>query len=977
MPGNCYSIRIYVVNPSGNTTSAPIIRIQTGPANTSGDRATFDAANQEPATVRITHNRSENLEAQVAWKENVGTQPQAPRSVTPRKSRLSGSYSAEHGTKLLDSSDESGEDGSPEDIERLIGRLENLKTQKEETDQQIEEEDNEFGCQITELTRERDLLKQTYKEKEESSAELRRHGNQLDKLNRSAQSRRAAKEKQLQQKKAERRKIQDDTARWEKEIGDMQADMERMKSEGLQYEAAKGKYADEKRQSIQDEQGAIKFLEEEIHAKGVQIKALEQKREEWNTESQDGSNQAERLLNNENAWELKFQAVQNQLESWRHALQQASMEEQRAKDHLSWWMDKRSKNPELFAPTSALDNPGLSHSRSRRGRYNNSRSSTISSSNYHGMSSLGMGEPATSPAFPTSGPFSGISTGAPVGPGNGAINLSSAEIDAMTGGAAMSPAANELLPSNLFRDEDSSAQSLGFGREVNAQSYRDPFAKHAVSISDPSIRGPHTPVSASSRTGSILPSPRESLHNLHTLRPRSDTFDDNDRQSLVPPGATIHPSIASEGNSLATNRFTNLFSAPFNRQRGKPNTQEPPPLGTLKQGQSQSFPRNLEQDEADPTSSRRRRGSHGYWANPMTSLLARNTPQTDEDRVITARTSSGRKSRLNMFGSKYNDAESNLFSPEQASSSRPSSTYSQDQVFTRPSSDSQPPWWPGLDGLPNRGSPLGAGWAPGTGPWSHVQSRRASMQHGSTTNLSIGSTPLETDDLPGSLKKQKSDQAPIGTRPPSISKQLATPKLNPAAPSFKTLFSRSETKKGPKQDKAGSKASEKSKEKNTDKADTDDGESQLDSSPGNPRLSRDAQSITTAASTADSHESFDRSTSGTPSEVVTPSGPREPRESLMQKITRKSSSSKFNVPWSKDRGGLFSKQKTGEPSTPGEIDEDNDSSEGQLGKSVESAGSTPQHEKPGRTSLSWPNIRRKSRKGDVTDKGSEAGDEEE
>ena len=96
----------------------------------------------------------------------------------------------------------------------------------------------------------------------------------------------------------------------------------------------------------------------------------------------------------------------------------------------------------------------------------------------------------------------------------------------------------------------------------------------------------------------------------------------------------------------------------------------------------------------------------------------------------------------------------------------------------------------------------------------------------------------------------------------------------------------------------------------------------------------------------------------------------------MQKITRKSSSSKFNVPWSKDRagGGLFSKR-AGEPSTPGEIDEDT-SSEGLLGKSVESPGGTLQQEKFGRTSLSWPNIRRKSRKGDVADKGSEAGEDD-
>ena len=75
----------------------------------------------------------------------------------------------------------------------------------------------------------------------------------------------------------------------------------------------------------------------------------------------------------------------------------------------------------------------------------------------------------------------------------------------------------------------------------------------------------------------------------------------------------------------------------------------------------------------------------------------------------------------------------------------------------------------------------------------------------------------------------------------------------------------------------------------------------------------------------------------------------------MQKITRKSSSSKFNVPWSKDRG-LFSKR---EPTAACETEADT-SSEGNLGRSSDSAPHTPREEKGGRA---WTSIRRKSKKG--------------
>jgi len=215
-------------------------------------------------------------------------------------------------------------------------------------------------------------------------------------------------------------------------------------------------------------------------------------------------------------------------------------------------------------------------------------------------------------------------------------------------------------------------------------------------------------------------------------------------------------------------------------------------------------------------------------------------------------------------------------------------------------------------------------------------------------------------------------QAPIGTRPTSSQRPI-TPKLNPAAPSFTTLFVRNKDKS---KEKAKSKDIEALKQSDHDLPPED-------ASPPDSRKSKDSRSVATTGSMADSRESLERTVSGTPSDT-TPS-----KETFIQKITRKSSSNKFNS-W-KEKGGLFSRK--GEPSTSGEIDEDV-AGDGQLGRSLESTSSTPSGEKDrekdkekgSRSSLSW-TFMRKSKRGERSDlaasevsesseKASEYGDED-
>lgn len=973
-PGNYYNIRVLATNSAKFTSLGPLIRLRTTPspkssthvASTPGD----SAGETEPAAVRATSTPFEAALPSPVIRDFSGVQHQTKRTVSGRRNSPAASSGEQPNGQTIHM-DGSDEDESPETILRLTERLDFLRTEVQRTDKETFEEEQDSRRYLAELTKERDGLKQVLKEKEEASSELRRHGNHLDKLNRTAQSKKAAKEKQLQQKRADRQKLRDDTARWDRETIEMKRDTEDMEREKADVVAAKDKEVAEIRKGIAEDVAIIKSLEEEIHIKGVHIKAMEKDREKLHNDGSEEHERSKSERENDQEWEAKFQAIQAQWGSFWQAVQHAELEKQQAEEHLNWWLTKRARNPEQFAPIPSLDlASSIQRSRSRRSRQNNSRASTMSSppaSYQSGPVSFHNGA-AISPPFAATSPFFNMSNGMTVPSGSERTGFSQTEAEILTGGGPMSPAANSLLPSNLFRDDDVDAQRFSdpAGQELSGTANPELLLGHVVSNSDVSAHGPHTPVSAGSRAGSLFSSPHDSLHNLHGYQPRPDPFVEGENHLANPTSAPFQSSIVADSNPLVTSRLANLFSSTFNRQRVKPSTQEPPLLGTLKQGQSQSFPRNLEQDHLDPSGSRRRRGSHGNWANPVAGLLNRNTGHPEDSVLITARTGSGRRSRLNMFGPKFDGLESTAFA-DQTSSSRPSSTYSYDQVLPRPSSDSQRLGWAVPDSLPTRSSPLGVNWSTGSGPWSRAPSRRPSVQHGSTSNLSIGSTPLDPEGYAGSFSKQSSEQAPIGTRPQS-SQRPVTPRLNPAAPSFKTLFTRGDARRATKGDKTGSKNTEKSKDKDGEKGETDEIDSVLDSSPQNPRLSRDAQSITTATSTADSHDSFDRSTSGTPSEAVTPSGPKE---TLMQKITRKSSSSKFNVPWGKKRDL---------PSTPGEIDELANNEE-LLGKSLESAGSTPQQDKSSRSSISWPNIRRKSRKGDhsvndLIERGSEVEDDD-
>jgi len=216
---------------------------------------------------------------------------------------------------------------------------------------------------------------------------------------------------------------------------------------------------------------------------------------------------------------------------------------------------------------------------------------------------------------------------------------------------------------------------------------------------------------------------------------------------------------------------------------------------------------------------------------------------------------------------------------EGADSPRPPSTASSDNhLLPRPSAETQSMFgWPvsGGDSSNQRSSPLAANWGLGPPPsngWaSRLHSRNASSQY----PLGLEGPISEHEDGPA--------QAPIGTRPSTghVKNSLsnAAAKLNPAAPTFKTLFTRSAEKKP---EKIGKNKKEKSKQQERESLDIDDGS----------RVSRDGRSISTVDYSSDAaRESLDYAdSSATPSETGASSNQNlQPKESFMQKLSRKSS----------------------------------------------------------------------------------------
>jgi hypothetical protein len=858
-----------------------------------------------------------------------------------------------------------------ESMQQLTERFEAIRAETEEVVAQVSKDAEEFKQQMVELIKERDEKKQALKEKEEASEKLRKEVHYSERSNRQAQNRKSQKEKSLREKQAEKIRMQDDIARWEREIREMRNEKESWEREKENIAQSRQKKVEELRNTLRKRQISLNSMEEEIRLKGLQIKELEEERQKLPgaEDDEDSKERDAQERQRDIQWELKERDIMARCHTQAIIFRNLESDLQKAQAFYAQLSARQANNPVMYqGNSSAVDfDNGQGRAKPRRSRQRKSRTNTISSpiaaypitdsafpnaSTYNNMSSV------AAPNF-AQGPYFDMSADTGLSQLSESTGMSEADIRSLTAGAPLSPTATSLLPSNIFADDEPPSPRFASARPFGPSFF--------PSLGAPNYDNDQQSPGSSSRSASLMSSPQTSSHNLPMFSTIRDPGIESDRRSLHSPGAEFgiigSPSI-SNAQPAPSRRFGDIFSFP--RQRGKTVNDEGPALGSLKLGQSHSFPRQT--DEADSLGIRNRRTSFstGWSGLPFLSRSGAGGEVSEGNGPAPARNIARRRRGFNMFSS---NVDNQVYSERDPSSPRPASIASSE--FPRPSTDSAPFGWPAADGgVATRNSPLATNWSLNVTqhPWSRNPSRRASIQHGSTSALSTSIATEDDDFLPESSPPPV---GVIGTRPQSS--KSTTPKLNPNAPTFKAMFIRSS--KSEKSDKAKGKSKSKDNPEPAVEPPTFD-----DMSPTESRKSRDTRSIHTQTdSITESHESLDRTMSNTTSDMLTTTpAAKDGKETSLQKLLRKGSSSKFSI--SSFRGkdsSLFGSKKGGSANSDRNASGDRSSSFGDveegaddhtLGRNVDSVTSSPQiggagTPKEGRMGVNWGRFSIKKGKG--------------
>ena len=990
-PDHHYTIRVVTFNSSNFQAPSVPIRLRTLPADSdqyysSAPPSTHGAASHDesnpPPIIRPNKSLAEvatPFVAPVMTREHSNSTSRARRPDVGGRRNSPASQTADDAREATDSSDS---------IRALTEKLDALRRELDDMERQIQDEDQDFVTQRVVLIDKRDEKKAALKEKEDASRDLRKEVATLERQSAAAQTRRTNQERIFRQKEAERKKMKDDIAKWEREAVELRETAKNIKKEQEEYGVSSEKRIQEIEDKYEQELQANKVLEDAIREKGIQIKALEEERKQLEDgqeggEAPDGTDNVER--EEDNRWRMTLGLLQQQYAQAWQLFTEAERANQEASSRLHFLQQRRMSQPQLY------DDPGVPRVGPVRRDSQRQRPLSMREDMYNApggfvpTSSAPFNTMATSssPAFVSITPYFNPVNGMALPPrGHGHTpsisQMSHTDLESLTGGAPMSPTAGALLPAGLFGDDlgltDNEDDDL-IGPPRLSSLEPSPNMRNvlpglgALGQVDRS-RDYNTPVSPpQSRSPSVFASPRES-GQLQFF---------SDPENIDPDKRSIHSSSSSFMNSQS--RFGGLFG--LNRQRGKTISGQGPALGSLKPTQSQSLPR--QEFDLDPVGSSRRRGStEGAWYDSFMRTKTQPVESSSSPKHVATR-----KRTFNMFGTKNDPWLTSMLGMERPSSPRQGSTQSgEGMALPRPSTESQTRFGWGIDAFGARSSPLGVDWSvnnTNTSSWSRMPSRRPSMQHGSATNLTMNDESMHDDILDFPSNVRSAMQAPIGTRPQSSASHMPprdipanpdTPpiSLNPAAASF-TMFQlgkKSEEERAKRAAEKEAKKAEKVEKKEKTKAEKTKGKDKVGfehsadgshpSSPHEnfPRTSRDAPSIisTADASEASPRESLERSVSQATSDHAGSIG----RESFMQKLTRKGSTSQF-LSFGK-KNSIFAK-KGDVPSTPDEADEDSSGFFG-LGRSVESIS---QHNSPSigtpkdkSSALSWGSIKRMGRK---------------
>jgi hypothetical protein len=953
-PGHYYNVRVIAVGANNFQSGSSVLRLRTLGKN---GRPRLEACTA-PSTESDDEEDVSDHDIEGAKRNAVGIEAAALPEGSPAMAREQSSGSSQRrntiGRKHSQSTASTHEaarelvvSSQPgESMNQLAEKFESIRKETDEVTAQMTKDAEEFRAMLAELVRDRDDKQQILREKEAASEKLKREAANCERLNRVAQNQKSQKENILANKESQRTKRQDDMARWKKEIEDMKLERETWRNEQEKLQEERESKAAELRTETSNLQQTIKGLEEDIHLKGLQIKELELERSKLPGAQNDEEtrDRDERDKFEDLQWETTEKNLLEQLNTSSMQLREIGNTILQHQSHLSIL---QANSPLMYHANSSgvdFDPTGTAgKAKPRRTRNRKSRTNT--------MSSPSAAYPMNDSAFPSATAYNGLNntTSPTFAPGpyidmNNDLamvplsvqmhGMSEEDIRMLTAGAPLSPTATSLLPSNIFADDDPPSP-----RPESTGS----FGPALFGID----RDPQSPDS-SSRSASHMSSPQNSAQNL-ALYGVASYGGDNERRSLNSP-RTDFGAIGSAAPSQQPSHkgLRDLFTLP-SRTRGKTGQDDGPALGSLKHGQSQSFPRSLEEPET--LANRARRMSFtSNWPSFGRRGVTTTEPSIQGNAPAPARNIGARRRRgFNMFSNSMD--ENSIHSERDPSSPRPVSIASSGPggsgELPRPSTDSAPfGWAPAPDALVNRNSPLATNWSINAPPtWSRNPSRRPSIQHGSTTALNTGIASDDDEFLPPSdaLAGHSSPAASIGvigTRPASSHKPI-TPKLNPAAPAFKGFIFRTSNSEKDKEKNKG-----KGKGKSTDMEELMQFPTSV--SPTTSRKSRDTHSIHTQNSIAESYDSLDRTSSNTPSDIATPGATAKEKESatsFRELLRRKGSSSKFslssfrNIGGKKGTGSAANSDRNASAERDGSFDEYRE--DAGLGRSVDSVTSSP------------------------------------
>ncbi|GAB7366593.1 hypothetical protein MBLNU230_g8579t1 [Neophaeotheca triangularis] len=579
-------------------------------------------------------------------------------------------------------------------------------------------------------------------------------------------------------------------------------------------------------------------------------------------------------------------------------------------------------------------------------------------------------------------PFLNISNGMTIAAPTADISLSDEEKDKLTGGAPMSPGTGAgLIPADLFSNDDNNNKN-GSDARSNVQPLPGLGALPGLGgipglgqqprgIAEHPSSGPASPASIPSRPASTFASPQASQNNIHLGSP--DAVMDSDRRSIR--SNRSNRAISGSGGhngAPAASRFQGIFGM---KQRSKTSAADDSGLA-LGKAQSHSMPR---QDQGlpglDTTTTTRKRNSSisgglfgGALSRPGQSGVE-GSQDNDADRADgpTAKT----RRPFAFFSQKADGWPSSFTSlGRRPASPRPGSTHSTE--LPRPSLDSSR--W-GVDSWANndaasgaRNSPLSFG-PTGPGPgWgmpsnrsfgSRHPSRRPSIQQGASSGPPEDI--IEDSDSDALDPKDEPHLAPIGTKPATTTDKEppGSPHLNPNAKDFRSFFSSMKPSSSKNKDTANANVTAAAAATSTTSTPGPSSTNDAESPPISRKSRSDVRSLAMSESTTHdsnsarpsneyfhltrtpSHSNSYLSSSAGDSSLLAPtnscaananntnnannlssslSSSFSGKETLMQKIQRKSSSGKFSLPafTKRDRARLASSASAARESAGGD-----------------------------------------------------------